>query len=163
MRLEPVDLVAPKPKPPSIPTRRALLIAGGSLLCGLGVGGAGGYATAALLGGPADDGPGRVGPEEPLRSTGDAELDELRRLATRAPMEELAAQWLYFTDAFANAYRGDPVLLRGVKRLCRYVLGSNAGRDRRAIARALTQVIEMADPDVQLALARHLPALREVH
>jgi hypothetical protein len=40
MRLDPIYLVAPKPNPPSMPTRRAFLVAGATFTLGAAVGGA---------------------------------------------------------------------------------------------------------------------------
>ncbi len=96
MKLNPVYLLAPKPKPQSIPSRRAFLIAGGTFLAGVGLGGACGYAAGAR--GSAD-----VGDE--LKPTGDANLDRLRWLAVGATIEELIENRLGFLNVLTLKWR----------------------------------------------------------
>lgn len=155
MRLDAVYLVAPVPKPPSVPTRRAFLVAGATFCAGLGLGGACGYAVGVGRGaGPAG--------EEELPTTGNAELDELRRLAVQAPIEELVEKWLYFLDSFAQHYRRDEVLPRGVARLADHVLATPGLPQRRAFATAIAQVIELAEASVQDELSSRAVALRKL-
>ncbi|HEB52202.1 MAG TPA: hypothetical protein ENI87_02985 [bacterium] len=149
MRLEPVYLVAPKPKPPSVPTRRAFLLAGGTLFVGLGLGGACGYAA----------GSGVLSELEP---TGNAELDELRRLAVRAPIEELMDQAMLFLDLLRNNYPEDPFLWQGAKRIGEELLDNPAAANRRAKALWLRQLIDRVGhcPDGLRALAPELARIR---
>ena len=156
MRLEPVYLLAPKPKPPSIPTRRAFLIAGGTLLAGLVVGAASGYAAAASASG--EDGAHTARGGDPREQT----LDELHRLAVDAPIDELASRWVYFVDAFGTSYREDPILPEGMARLCEHVLSQPSLEGRALMALSLSQAIERAEPAAMSRLDGFLPALREV-
>ena len=120
MTPEPVNQLAPQPAAPSIPTRRVFVFAGGAFVLGAALGGAGGYSTAVRRGdGDADGGATHSGMALPEPS-GDADLDELRRLALVAPIEELAKDWLYFLDVFAMEYRNDRYLPQGVIRLADY-------------------------------------------
>ena len=144
MRIEPIYLLAPKPKPPSIPTRRAFLIAGGTFFAGIGLGGACGYAA-----GISGTGEGSGAQEKLPESSGNAELDELRRLAIKAPIEELAGKWLYFTDMYASTYRKDEHLGTGLERLANYVIANEAIEQRKLIARSLSQAIKKAEPQLQ--------------
>ena len=156
MRLEPVYLLAPKPKPPSIPTRRAFLVAGGTLLAGLGVGAASGYAAAASAAGQDGEQATRYG--DPSARI----LDELHRLAVDAPIDELVARWIYFVDSFGTNYREDPILPEGMARLCESVLTEPSLDGRALMALSLSQAIERAEPEAAARLDAFLPALREV-
>ena len=112
MRLDTACIVAPKPKVPSMPTRRAFLLAGGLFATGMSIGSACGYAVGAGREGDAD-----AELTAALRPTGDADLDELRRLAVVAPMTELADKWQYFVNALRATYSADPILWHGAERL----------------------------------------------
>src|SRR5262245_48568230 len=105
MRLEPVFLVAPKPKPPSIPTRRAFLFIGISFAAGSTIGTACGY----TLGRASVSGDPGAGGELPP-SSGDADLDELRRLAIAAPIEELVERRNLFIMMRNRTYPDDRYL-----------------------------------------------------
>ena len=157
MRIEPIYLLAPKPKPPSIPTRRAFLIAGGTFFAGIGLGGACGYAA-----GISGTGEGSGAQEKLPESSGNAELDELRRLAIKAPIEELAGKWSYFTDAFSLDYRKDDYLPRGIERLVAHVLQDEGMAQRVIVARVLAQTIELGEPSIQEQLGQHVPRLLQV-
>jgi hypothetical protein len=154
MRIEPIYLLAPKPKPPSIPTRRAFLIAGGTFFAGIGLGGACGYAA-----GISGTGEGSGAQDKLPESSGNAELDELRRLAIKAPIEELAGKWLYFTDMYASTYRKDEHLMTGIEKLVEYVLANPNANQRVAMARFLAQTVELGEPNLQERLGRRLPEL----
>ena len=163
MRLEPVYLVAPKPKPPSMPHRRAFLIAGGTFLAGIGLGGACGYAVGATR----SDTPG--GADEPnleplLAPSGDSDLDELRRLAVKAPIEELMARSLLFLDLLSDTYRRDEALWHGAARICSELCSNSSLPKRRVTALWLAQVIDRSDADLAVAmrLRQHLHQLRQI-
>jgi len=135
MRIDPVYLVAPKPEKKKVPTRRAFLIAGGTFLAGLGLGGACGYAVGA-------SGVQRAEEDEPLAPTGNAELDELRRLAVKAPVEELMGKATVFLDFLRGTYRSDPILWSGADRIANEVINNSGLPNRRVLATWLAQLIE---------------------
>jgi len=161
MRLEPVYLVAPEPEPPKIPTRRAFLLAGATFAAGLTLGGACGYAAGSSANTSVQTGEGEDDVRE-LESTGNAELDELRRLAVKAPIEELAEKWLYFLQVSSKDYRHDEVLPRGVERLAKYILATPDLDQRKLIANATAQVIELGEQHLQDRAIRYVPQLRRV-
>lgn len=158
MRLDPVFLVAPKPTPPSMPTRRAFLVAGATFSFGVAIGGACGYSVGAARAAAA-----APAGEPELESSGDADLDELRRLAVKAPIEELIERRLVFLSCVAKEYRRDAILWLGVERLAHTVQRDSQFPDRRISARLLAQTIELADPVFRTKyseLAKELRALR---
>lgn len=138
MKLEPVYLVAPRPKPPSMPTRRAFLFMGFAFAGGSVVGGACGYSIGAAIAKSGD-----------LSPTGNAELDELRRLAVKAPLAELVENRLYFMMVFDRKYSSDEVLWRGVERLANAIAADPAFPDRRRMAKVMTLTIERLAPPLQ--------------
>ena len=144
MRLEPVYLVAPPPVSPTQTSRRAFLLAGGAFVFGSALGGACGYSLGASAGG---GGAGDV-VEAELKPSGDVELDELRRLAVKAPIEELVDRKLKFLDGVTKGYPLDAICWRGVERLADEYIGNPRIADRRAIGRWLAQVIEQGAPAV---------------
>lgn len=153
-----VYLVPPDPTPPSMPTRRAFLIAGVTFAFGAAAGGACGYSIGAA--GAVD---AAVADDRELEPSGDADLDELRRLAVKAPIEELIEKRLVFLSCVAQDYRRDGVLWSGVERLCDSVRADIGFPDRRVSARLLAQTIELADPEFRtkyLSVASELRSLR---
>lgn len=152
MQLDPIYLLAPKPNPPSIPTRRAFLFAASTFALGSAVGGACGYTIAS-----------RPGPEPDaeLEPSGDVELDELRRLAVKAPIAELVERRLVFLNSLSKDYRKDEVLWRGVERLCNAVLNDYPISDRRLFSRFMAQVIEQGDPTMTKSLMPRVGDLRK--
>lgn len=154
MKLEPVYLVAPKPKPPSVPTRRAFLIAGGTFLAGAGLGGACGYAAGS-----------RVGSHQitdELSSTGDAVLDELRRLAIKAPIAELFDKRMLFLEQVSLNYRDDKVLWQGVERLCDEIVSNPNIKARRRIAGWISTVISRGNPELTSKLRPRIVELQRL-
>ncbi|MFT4839746.1 MAG: hypothetical protein ACI8UD_000201 [Planctomycetota bacterium] len=156
MHLKPVYLLAPKPEPPTVPSRRAFMIAGGTFLAGAALGGACGYAAGSSAVVEAHDDP------KPLQPSGNAELDELRRLALAAPIDELVKHWPYFADTFATSYRKDEHLPNGIERLIHYVKNNENIDRRRVFARVLAQTIELGEPSLQKKLGHYLPALARI-
>lgn len=156
MKLDPIFVVAPPSSPRSMPTRRAFLIAGSTFTLGTAVGGACGYSIAA-----AASGSNGAAIEESLEPSGDFELDELRRLAVKAPIEELLEKRLVFVNSLTKDYPMDRVLWRGVDRLSAAVLGGQAITDRRLFCRFLAQVIEQGDPQLALPLMTRVRELRK--
>ena len=158
MRIEPIYLLGQRPEPPSIPTRRAFLFIGSSFVVGLGLGGACGYS----LGASSKGGDGKGDPEPELEPSGNAELDELRRLAVKAPIEELVEQWIYFIDLYSMDYRKDPVLPKGVERLATFAETTPGFDQRRVLARALIDVISRGEPSLRTALEHKIPTLDRI-
>jgi hypothetical protein len=163
MRLDPVFVLAPTKKPPAMPTRRAFLLAGGMFFVGAGVGGACGYAAgvspgAAGAGGgaPADGG------EDELKSSGDANLDDLRKLAVQAPIEKLIELRQMFLVSAGLDYPHDPILLKGMERLGNALLKDSSFPDRRLTARTIAQAIEAAPQELRSKYVRLAESLREV-
>lgn len=158
MRLDPVYVVAPKPAPPSMPTRRAFLVAGSTFALGAAFGGACGYSLGVAS--ASSDAPAA---EPDLEPSGDADLDELRRLAVKAPIEELVEKRLVFLSCVAKEYRSDITLWMGVRRLASAVQAQPTFPDRNITARLIAQTIELADPKFRsenAELAKALRALR---
>lgn len=149
-----------------MPTRRAFLFAGGTFALGVSAGGACGYAMGVSAGrGPS----GQTGRsqsdnqvEEELLPTGDADLDFLRHLAVKAPINELVQQRMMFVNATFMDYPTDRVMWRGVGRLCDFLLEGGRIDNRSQFARALASVIEKAEPTVSSSLKRHVDALRRL-
>jgi len=154
MKLEPVYLLGPKPKPPSIPSRRAFLIAGGTFLAGVGLGGACGYAAGVRGEGEPND--------EQLKSTGDATLDELRRLAVKAPIDELMEKHMVFLHHLSSVYQTDTVLWGGAKRICDELLSNPRIKSRRRVAGWLAHVIDSSDPKIAGTLRTHIVELKRL-
>ncbi|MFK7742304.1 MAG: hypothetical protein AB8H80_18465 [Planctomycetota bacterium] len=178
MRLEPVYLLGPKKKPPSVPTRRAFMIAGSTFIAGLGLGGACGYAAGTSASGTSAAGGSEPSPspttgsngstpaapavDEALKPTGDAMLDDMRRLAVKAPIEELVEKRNDFIDVFQRSYSDDPVVWRGLVRLANAVIEDEQFTQRRFSARWIGQ--QMAgDPQREKrygSLMQELQAIR---
>ncbi|MGK0156379.1 MAG: hypothetical protein ACI9SE_003348 [Neolewinella sp.] len=155
MHLKPVYLLAPKPKPPTVPSRRAFMIAGGTFLAGAALGGACGYAAGSSRS-DADTASGALTP------TDDADLNELRRLAIKAPIEELTGQWFPFLTLLHDTYQSDEILWRGAKRICDEAINNTSLLDRSKIARWSITVITSGDPKLTASLRPMLNELRRV-
>lgn len=138
-----------------MPTRRAFVLGGAMFATGLSLGGACGYAIGSrrVEGGSGD---------EVEVSSGDADLDELRRLAVKAPIEELVKHRLVFVNATFADYPKDATLWKGIGRLAEFVLSDSAMDDKRKFAIALAGVIEQADIAVSRDLRQLAPKLRRV-
>lgn len=166
MRLEPVFVVAPKATSPSMSTRRAFLLASGTFAAGATLGGACGYAMGSQA--PADGGAGAASPsadpaaDESPKPSGDVELDELRRLAVKAPIEELVKQRPIFLTYFGRRYRKDEILWRGVDRLCQEVLKRPDYPNRLLAANGLVQVVEQGEPGLKELVGDKVQALRSI-
>jgi len=144
MRIDPVFLVAPKPAPKAVPTRRAFLMAGGAFAFGSMIGGACGYSLGVAQGAPVEATAEKGGGEE-LGSSGDAQLDELRRLAVKAPIEEFVAKWNPWWGEFDFTYTSDPVLWKGLNRLAAWAIH----QPERAERQMLTGLISAAQKDTR--------------
>jgi hypothetical protein len=143
MKLEPVYLVGPKKKQPSMPSRRAFLMAGGA--CGYALGSARAEAAS-----------------DPLASTGDAQLDELRRLAVKAPLKELLERAFDFLTERASNYHKDEVLWIGVGSIARAVVVRPGDFDR-AVILMTKAAFQGTSPPAHLHLEDILPEIRRLN
>ena len=155
MRLDPVLLAAPNAPPALMPTRRAFVLGGAMFATGLSLGGACGYA----IGSRRTEEPGK---EEDLASSGDADLDELRRLAVKAPIEELVKHRATFLTYISRTYRRDSILWRGVDRLVDEILNNDRFPERAMAAQTLAQVIDLSDAGVAESLRKRITQLRKI-
>jgi len=159
MRLDPVFVVAPKPVPPTVPTRRAFLVAGATFVFGAAVGGACGYSAGVASVAPAKSADPADAELEP---SGDLELDELRRLAVKAPIEELIEKRLVFLNCLSKDYPRDRILWIGVRRLGERVLTDSKVSGRRLFSHFLAQVIEQGEPTLTVSLMPLATDLRRI-
>ena len=166
MRLDTACLVAPKHQVATT-TRRAFLIAGSTLAFGVSIGGACGYAM-----GVNSAGGGAVANEPKLdlaaghAPTGDADLDELRRLAIKSPIEELENHMPIFFEQLHSTYPSDVYLWHGMERLAdRLLRGEHASWPRLA-KQVMIQTIEAIDvavmPKNALRLRERIPEMKRV-
>jgi len=154
MRLEPVLLVAQDAPPATMPTRRAFLFGGAMFATGLSLGGACGYA----FGSRRADVPAPV--SDDFEKSGDADLDELRRLAVKAPIEELVKHDMLFIRSATVVYPNDRFLWRGLRRLAEEVIAKQNYPNRRIAAGILIQTINAADPEWASTLSDLVKSLR---
>jgi hypothetical protein len=121
MKIDPVYLLAPLPKPSTIPTRRAFLLAAGGLVVGAIGGGACGYsmglAAQPVANASTEPKPAAPVAEEELKTSGDAELDYWRKVALKAPLDELFEKAPMFLHVRGRDYPQDAHLWKGVERL----------------------------------------------
>lgn len=169
MKLEPVFLLAPEPAPPSMPTRRAFLLAGGMFAAGSILGGSCGYALGVSAGRAAQE-PKDAGKEAPakpkLEPSGDVELDYWRRLAVEAPLDELFSKASEFLAAQTFDYRSDRVLWVGIDRLSAELTSNPTRRLKHTTITVLIQNIRLYDAPAELkarvpALMRRRDELRQ--
>lgn len=136
-----------------MPTRRAFLIAGSTFAVGSALGGACGYSLGtSKTAAPAAD-------AQP--SSGNVELDELRRLAVKAPIAELVEQGVFFLHKRDTAYPRDEVLWKGVERLARAITEGSTEVGRPLLL-VVTATIERGGPPADLRLDAYLPALHKL-
>jgi hypothetical protein len=164
MRIDPVFLVAPPPPVPSMPTRRAFVIASSTFLAGAAVGGACGYsagAANAATANPANAQAVDASAEQELPKSGDHELDQLRWLAVKAPLDELFAKAPVFLSTRVSTYKNDEILWKGVERMTREIV-DNPGRavDQMHIAVIIGQIEGTARP-TRPSLREFVPTLRQ--
>lgn len=145
MKIDPVWVVQPRAD------RRAFLLAGGAFV----LGGFGGYGLRVL------HEPGAAAPPK-NEKTGDPELDELRRLAVEAPIEELSAQWSSFVTLRDRKYQQDGVLVEGLRRLVNQCVVSTSTADRRLRAKMLARSVRLGAAMRDGNLAARLPQLEEI-
>ena len=139
---------APRPTVPTMPTRRAFLIAGGAFGVGVSLGGACGYiagASATITDAAAKA--GELDLAAGLAPTGDSDLDELRQWALQDPIEELLRHLPIFLEQMSSTYPSDAYLWHGVARLVDAVLSDAPLQWLPLGKRLLVQTIEGADPE----------------
>ena len=159
MKMDAVYLVAPKPKPMSMPTRRACILAGVTLTTGVLLGGTCGYSIGASA--VQEVIPWERGSGTHTDPSGDIELDELRRLAVDAPIAELVEKAVIFLGMCGETRRADPVLWRGVERLSRAMMEASRPVSD-SVVDALVVLIEGDGFPPELRLQDHLQSLREL-
>jgi hypothetical protein len=167
MRLDLACLVAPKPQVPSIPTRRAFLFAGSTLVFGVSFGGACGYAigvnSASSSAGAKD---AELDLAAGLAPTGDADLDELRVWALKAPIEELESHILIVIEQLDSTYPSDAYLWYGIERLVDRLLKGEHAAWPPLSKEFLIQTIETIDvavmPKNALRLRARIPEMKRV-
>lgn len=164
MRFDQACFVAPKPKVPSIPTRRAFLIAGGLFTVGTALGGACGYSAGYQAG--ATDASGTLPPEKPttpeeivLKPSGDIELDELRRLAVKAPLDDLFAKAPLFLSLRLD-YQKDEILWLGIARIATEIVNNPQRRVAPLTIEAIITTIGGTARPASPSLHDLVPALR---
>jgi len=157
MKIDPIYLLAPRPQAKGMPTRRAFLLASGTFVAGTAIGGACGYSMGASGSATAAQQPAA---EPDLEKSGDVELDELRRLAVKAPLDELFEKAPLFLHDRVSTYKHDDVLWRGVDRLSKEII-ENSGRrvDYAVIGLIINQIEGTARPSSP-SLTERVPLLR---
>ena len=158
MRIDPVYLVAPLPAP-KVASRRGFLALASSFAAGALIGGACGYSIGTSNAPAASGAPGAGGD---LPSSGDVELDELRWLAVKAPIEKLLEKNTLLFMMLDRTYRTDPFLWQGVARLCKAALADEQSPYRRMVALQAVVAIEKVGPPAELRLQEYLPQLKAV-
>lgn len=158
MRLDGAVFVRPAPKVPSMPTRRAFVIAGCTFAAGIAVGGACGYSAGVAVGA----GSGRDPASDEIPKSGDAELDELRRLAVKAPIDELMGHSSLFIELATRRYDRDEVLWKGVERVCDALLAGHQVTNSRVFPRVVAQAIEKSGSKFASRLLLKAERLRQL-
>lgn len=162
MRLEPVYLLAPKKQPP---TRRAFLVFAGGFAGGALLGGACGYSLGTMSAAspvPSSAGGPDSAKSDDLPSSGDARLDALRRLAVKAPIEELVGVWADWWGEFDFNYGKDPILWQGLDRLAVWAM-EHPVHATRPLLGVLVQLGRQDRREGMLPLRRLVPDLERLH
>ncbi len=151
MKLEPVFLLAPRPAPPSMPTRRAFLLAGSTALLGVATG-----ATAGVL---------ATRPPSQSDGTLDAEAMRMLRWARElaqpaTPIDELVQHAGAMLMVLAEYAPADAEIWRAVDRLARHVTTADRRTDHAALAHHLHVTIASLPQAAEHGLHHHLAALR---
>ena len=135
-------------------------MAGAAFVAGAGLGGACGFAVGGR-GVPEDSGATPRG-GNPVTPSGDALLDELRRVCSEGSIDELVADRFKLSHFMIAAYPDDEVLWHGVERLAQETLTSTTFPDRRAYALWLARFIEESEhsPQHLAPIAKQLRRVR---
>ena len=167
MKIDPVFVLSPIKPAPSMPTRRAILIAAGTFAAGTVIGGACGYSMGSTVASspkgdanPPNEPAAAPAGEIELKPSGDAELDYWRRLAVKAPLDDLFAEASLFLTSRVSSYPKDEILWLGVERLA---LGMTRDLHRQVkemdLAMVMGQIEGTARPD-KPSLRELVPQLR---
>jgi hypothetical protein len=125
------------------------------------------FVTGGVIGSACGYAAGRAGQAKPvdastteeLQPTGNADLDEMRRLAVKAPIEELMGHAWSFLRAVAQEYRDDEIAWRGVGRIASQLVRNESQPDRVRLASYATQIID-GNPALRAQLNDVLSKLR---
>jgi hypothetical protein len=148
MKLEPVYLLAPKPAPKSMPTRRAWLLAG----CAFAAGVVGGSACQSWFGVGKPETPPQI---DPMR-------DWLQKVcADSTPIEQLLQYRLSLYMQLPK-WSDDALLWRGIDRLVAIVMSKADLADRKRVALELLLFLENADLPDDAAGRWDLESLRRI-
>ncbi|MGE3351896.1 MAG: hypothetical protein AB7O84_09155 [Planctomycetota bacterium] len=137
-------------------SRRAFFGMGIAFVVGSAIGSACGYSVGSRAAATAA---GRDGDEDPLTPTGDADLDELHRLAVVAPIEELMGAAQTYLMLMSRTYRSDRVLWRGFERIARELVDVTVEADRPLCVFA-AQVVEQGETPLRDPYLHWGPKLR---
>ena len=160
MATDPGHLVPPRAAP-MVASRRGFVGVALSFVAGGVLGAAGGYSIArAVASSVLSPAVPTTGDDLPL--SGDSELDELRWLAVRAPIETLTERSAVLIVRLYRDYPNDPYLWQGIGRLCRTVVAGEQPASQVLIAIQLVPLIEHCHPPTSLGLEQYLPALRGI-
>ncbi|MFK7742303.1 MAG: hypothetical protein AB8H80_18460 [Planctomycetota bacterium] len=95
------------------------------------------------------------------KPSGDAVLDDMRRLAIEAPIEELVSKRHDFIDLYQRSYETDRIVRHGIGRIAKETLRNDSVPERAIFARWLAQLIEKS-PDFAPAIKALAQPLREI-
>ncbi|MCA8978066.1 MAG: hypothetical protein KDC98_25290 [Planctomycetes bacterium] len=161
MRLDPVYVLAPKKTPRPASTRRMFLLTGGAFVAGAAVGGACGYSMGVAASQPQE------APRQPeenatpeYEKSGNHELDELRRLAVKAPLDELFDKSVMFLTMQMSDYKTDPVLWYGVDRMSKEIIDNPDRKVDYMVIAVVIENIKFLEPPEKLGLRTMIPKLK---
>lgn len=168
MKIDAYYVLAPLPKPVAPPpsSRRAFLMGSSLFLAGAAVGSACGYTVGAAGHGE----PGSAGAAKEtntpapgdgeLTPSGDIELDQLRWLAVKAPLDQLFEKALVLLSTRVSVYKFDEILWRGVDRMSKEIVDNpNHAATESVIAVIIGQIEGTARP-ASPSLRDRVPQLR---
>jgi hypothetical protein len=141
-------VVAREPHVPSIPTRRAFLLAGVAFAAGAACGGVGMYAATNRSAASAGGDTGEIDRATGLKPTGSSDLDTLRRWALQDSLDDLESNMLLFFEQLRSRFQRDAFLWHGMERLAdRIDAGATAKWPRGARQLHLQMIESLVDSD----------------
>jgi hypothetical protein len=164
MKIDPVYLLGPVGPRPTFTTRRAFLLASGTFLTGTAIGTACGYSAGVASAGAAASAPPPIADparDAELPKSGDAELNQLRHLAVKAPLDDLFAKAMLFLSARVRAYPKDEILWQGVERMSRELVANEGRVVDQMVILVITGQIEGTARPPEPSLRDLVPVLRE--
>jgi hypothetical protein len=96
-----------------------------------------------------------------LPKSGDAELNQLRHLAVKAPLDDLFAKAMLFLSARVRAYPKDEILWQGVERMSRELVANEGRVVDQMVILVITGQIEGTARPPEPSLRDLVPVLRE--